>query len=73
MIFQASCLKVRRFPSKMIVNFIENSFKIKILVVGYPLMFLDMYFQINIDEYIYIIIYTEIFVLKCVCLPLSNI
>ena len=36
-IFQAICRKVRWFPSTIIVNFIENSFKVKILVVGYPL------------------------------------
>ena len=30
-IFQASCRKVRGFPTKIVVNLIENHFKVKIL------------------------------------------
>ena len=29
-IFQASCRKVRGFPTKIVVNLIENHFKVKI-------------------------------------------
>ena len=29
-IFQASCRKVKGFPTKIVVNFIENVFKVKI-------------------------------------------
>ena len=36
-IFQASCRKVKGFPTKIVVNLIENHFKVKILVVRYPL------------------------------------